>query len=64
MLNSSSESIKVLNLAINQLTELNGKILFDYAKNNINIEHINLEKNDLVHAEHLANINKECNINM
>ena len=40
VLSTISHSLKVLNLSCNKLSEFNGNVLLDYAKNNIQIEKI------------------------
>ena len=64
LLYSMSHSLKTLNLASNELTELNGRILHDYARGNFQIEQIVLDNNDQVNADNISSINKECRLNI
>ena len=54
LLYTISHHLKVLNLADNKLTELNGNILLDYAKCNPVIEQIVIDNNEEVNKDHIA----------
>lgn len=64
ILYSISHSLKTLELSSNDLSEMNGQILNDYAEHNVWVEKINVDENSQVKADHVSNIKKQCMLNM
>jgi len=55
-----SRWLKILDLTKNRLSEHNGKLLVRYAKQNCTIEYLTLDKNHLISAQAMKEIDEEC----
>ena len=60
MLFCNSRNLQVLDLSQNRLSDHNGKILLKYARQNVKIEKLLLDRNWAVSAQIVKDIAEEC----